>query len=315
MTGAGQPAAREQAGARIDGLFADVASVRPGRTAVVDATDGRELTYAELAARAVGVAEALAARGVGRGDFVGVALGRSADMIVAVLGVLTAGAAYVPLDSSYPAGQLAEMISRSGVKLVIGDPLPGQRVPVISLPADAGPPPAAHAAATINVTAGSAADGGDPAYVMFTSGSTGQPKAVVVPHRAVVRLVRGADFAVMTDAERWLHAAAPAFDGATLELWAPLLNGAPWSSCPACRVWPGWLRRSAGTRSPPPSSPPACSTWSWTPTCRRCAAAPARHRRRGGLGPHLCGGRCRWSARSSTATARPRTPPSPPATG
>jgi amino acid adenylation domain-containing protein len=218
---AGRAAGRERAGPRIDRLFAAAASARPGHVALVDAADGSQLTYAELAARAVGLAGALAARGVRRGDFVGIALPRSADMIVAVLGVLAAGAAYVPLDSGYPAGQLAEMISRSGVRLVIGDPLPGQRVPVISLPAGTVPlaPPAGRAAPAV------AGDGGDPAYVMFTSGSTGQPKAVVVPHRAVVRLVRGSGFAAMTGAERWLHAAAPAFDAATLELWAPLLNG------------------------------------------------------------------------------------------
>jgi amino acid adenylation domain-containing protein len=200
---------------RVDRLFADVARARPGDIAVVDAADGRELTYAALAARAAGVAEVLAAHGVRRGDFVGIALPRSVDMVVAVLGVLTAGAAYVPLDSGYPAAQLTQMISRCGVKLVVGESLPGQQVPTIPLPVR----PSAVSAE------GGAGDAGDPAYVMFTSGSTGQPKAVVVPHRAIVRLVRGAGFATMTAAERWLHAAAPAFDAATLELWAPLLNG------------------------------------------------------------------------------------------
>jgi amino acid adenylation domain-containing protein len=208
------------AGARIDRLFADAAGARPDRVAVIDAADGQELTYGELAGRAAGVAAALAARGLGRGDFIGIALTRSVDMIVAVLGVLTAGAAYVPLDPGYPARQLTEMIGRSGVKLVIGGPLPGQSVPVISL-TDV----AVTARPETPGAGAAAAQDDDPAYVMFTSGSTGQPKAVVVPHRAVVRLVRGADFAAMADTERWLHAASPAFDGATLELWAPLLNG------------------------------------------------------------------------------------------
>ncbi|MGD0603555.1 MAG: amino acid adenylation domain-containing protein [Streptosporangiaceae bacterium] len=205
----------EPAGPRVERLFTEMASAAPDHVAVVDAADGRELTYAGLAARAAAVAEVLTARGVRRGDFVGVSLQRSPDMIIAVLGVLMAGAAYVPLDASYPAAQLTGMISRPGVKLIVGDPLPGQRVPTIPLPAG----PAAASPAAV------AGEGGDPAYVMFTSGSTGAPKAVVVPHRAIVRLVRGASFATMTAAERWLHAAAPAFDAATLELWAPLLNG------------------------------------------------------------------------------------------
>ncbi|OLB77884.1 MAG: hypothetical protein AUI14_14900 [Actinobacteria bacterium 13_2_20CM_2_71_6] len=258
------PAVNVVPGTRIDRLFADVALARPDQVALVDAADGSQLTYAELAARAGRVAEALATCGVRRGDFVGITLKRSVDMVIAVLGVLMSGAAYVPLDGGYTARQLAEMIGRSGVKLVICGPLPDLRVPVISLPVGTGPPPAAAArtpatgpatappwnsgaatappwnsgaatappwnsgAATVPPwNSRTAADGnsGDPAYVMFTSGSTGQPKAVVVPHRAVVRLVRGAGFATMTDGERWLHAAAPAFDAATLELWAPLLNG------------------------------------------------------------------------------------------
>src|SRR6202034_3848568 len=113
-------------GARIDRLFAEVARSRPDHVAFVDAADGRALSYAGLAARAAEVAGVLAAHGVRRGDFVGVALARSADLVVAILGVLTAGAAYVPLDPGYPAAQLATMIDRSGVKLVIGGPRSGQ---------------------------------------------------------------------------------------------------------------------------------------------------------------------------------------------
>ena len=202
----------------IDRLFAEAARARPDQVALVDAVSGDEVTYAELAAQAGRVAELLAAQGVRRGDFVGITLQRSLDMVVAVLGVLMAGAAYVPLDSGYPNAQLAEMIARSGVKLVIGAPLAGLPVPVTGLPV-VGRQTASSAGSRGD------ADGGDPAFTMFTSGSTGRPKAVVIPHRAVVRLVRRSGFATMTAAERWLHLAAPAFDASTLELWAPLLNG------------------------------------------------------------------------------------------
>ncbi|MGH3157016.1 MAG: amino acid adenylation domain-containing protein, partial [Streptosporangiaceae bacterium] len=161
-----------------------------------------------------GVAAELISLGVGRGDFVAITLPRSTDLIVAIAGVLSAGAAYVPLDPGYPIERLSAMARAASIKLIIGR-IPGDLgIRTIDLPESE--------AAAVPPVPGSA---GDPAYVMFTSGSTGEPKAVVVPHRAIVRLVRGANFAEMGPGERWLNAASPAFDASTLELWAPLLNG------------------------------------------------------------------------------------------
>jgi amino acid adenylation domain-containing protein len=200
--------------ARVDALFAQVAAASPDRVALIDASDGREIRYGELAARARGVAAELTALGVRRGDFVGISLPRSTDLIVAILGVLGAGGAYIPLDPAYPIERLQQMKTSIPPKVIIG-----------RMPADLGahciPLPESEA------PAGPQIDGSpeDAAYVMFTSGSTGAPKAVVVPHRAIVRLVRGANFADMGPGERWLNAASPAFDASTLELWAPLLNG------------------------------------------------------------------------------------------
>jgi amino acid adenylation domain-containing protein len=207
-------------GGRVDRLFAETVAARSGQVALVDCADGSELRYGELSARAAAVTQALAARGIGRGDFVGITLPRGTDLVVAILGVLAAGAAYVPLDPAYPVRQLAGMIENAGIRLIIGAVPAGLGVTVIDLPACSST--AQPGADRIEVGPGT---GEDPAYVMFTSGSTGKPKAVVVPHRAIVRLVRGTDFAAMTPAERWLHCASPSFDAATLELWAPLLNG------------------------------------------------------------------------------------------
>jgi amino acid adenylation domain-containing protein len=202
------------ASARVDELFAAVAAAHPGQVALIDSADGRGIRYRELAARARGVAAELTALGVGRGDFVGITLPRSTDLIVAILGVLGAGAAYVPLDPGYPAERLRIMNRSVSTKVIIGQMPVDLGIRCIPLPESEAP-------------AGPAAGGspGDAAYVMFTSGSTGVPKAVVVPHRAIVRLVRGANFADMGPDQRWLHAASPAFDASTLELWAPLLNG------------------------------------------------------------------------------------------
>jgi amino acid adenylation domain-containing protein len=223
VTAADGPAAGPlPGGGRVDRLFAETAAAQPGKAGLIDGGDGAELSYAELAARARAVAAVLTARGVGRGDFVGITLPRGADLVIAILGVLTAGAAYVPLDASYPAAQLADMVENVGVALVIGEAPAELGIPVIALPAPADALPAEAGRAGMAAGAGT---GEDPAYVMFTSGSTGVPKAVMVPHRAIVRLVRGTEFAAMTPAQRWLHCASPSFDASTLELWAPLLNG------------------------------------------------------------------------------------------
>jgi amino acid adenylation domain-containing protein len=209
-------------GGRVGTLFAANVAAHPRSVGMVDADSGTEYSYADLAARANAVAAALSDLGIGRGDFVGITVPRSAELVIAIVGVLQAGAAYVPLDASYPVKRLADMIETAQVRLVIGEAPAELGVPVIDVPPGAACGAAGTAATGAEGTAGT---GDDPAYVMFTSGSTGTPKAVVVPHRAIVRLVRGNDFAAMTAAERWLHCASPSFDASTLELWAPLLNG------------------------------------------------------------------------------------------
>lgn len=207
-------------GDRVDTLFTAAASANLANIAMIDARSGAEYSYGDLASRAAAVAAALSERGIGRGDFVGITLPRSADLTVAILGVVLAGAAYVPLDTGYPVNRLVDMVETAMIRLVIGDAPAELGVPVMDLPHPG------ESAATVPATAaGAAGTGEDAAYVMFTSGSTGVPKAVMIPHRGIVRLVRGANFATMTAGERWLHCSSPSFDASTVELWAPLLNG------------------------------------------------------------------------------------------
>ena len=151
--------------ATIVGLVAAQARRAPEATAVVDGT--AQLTYRELLGRAVGVASALREREVERGDRVGVLLGRGADAVVAQLGVLTAGAAYVPLDPQHPPARIAAILKSAGAEIALTDGTLRQRLPVgvaaleiSGLPAGKTEPP----------------DGGAPedlAYVIYTSGSTG----------------------------------------------------------------------------------------------------------------------------------------------
>ncbi|GAB3472884.1 amino acid adenylation domain-containing protein [Nocardiopsis coralliicola] len=192
----------------------------PGATAVTDADTA--LTFAELGERIEGVAALLAARGAGRGATVAVALPRSAEAVVAQLGVLAAGAAYLPLDVDHPAERLAAVVADAAPACVLtrdgAAPLPDHlaRVEI----ADAA---AAHAGGS----AAAAPRLSDPAYVLHTSGSTGRPKGVAVSHRSLANLLGGHRRGFFAAAARHTgrlrlraaHTAGLAFDAA----WDPVL--------------------------------------------------------------------------------------------
>ncbi len=205
-------------------LFAAQAGRTPGAVAVVQGE--RTLTYAELDAWAHGLAQHLRRRGVRAGSRVALLLPRSVELVVAELAVLRAGAAYVPLDASYPAERTAFMIADSGARLLLSRsgeplaPLPGvDRVDVDTL-SGAG---AAGVAGELDAAGGL---GGEAlAYVMYTSGSTGEPKGVMVPHRAITQLVLSNGYADLDAEDRVALASNPAFDASTLEVWGPLLRG------------------------------------------------------------------------------------------
>ncbi|MGY1584909.1 amino acid adenylation domain-containing protein [Streptomyces sp. MN13] len=205
----------------IDSLFARFAARHPHRTAVTD--DGTALTYAELDARANRLAHRLRAEGVRPGDVVALAAGRDAATAVHLLAVLKAGAAYLGLDRRQPAARRDLILRDAAVRVVLADKASaddlGDALTVI-VPSDE-PSDDTDIAPLPPV-----ADGDRVAYVAYTSGSTGTPKGVCVPHRAVLRLVRDADFLTATADDVFLHFAPLAFDASTLEIWGALLNGA-----------------------------------------------------------------------------------------
>jgi amino acid adenylation domain-containing protein len=202
----------------------------PGRIAV--RAGSSVLTYAELDARADRVARALRARGAGRGQRIGICLERSCDVPVALLGILKTGAAYVPLDPTYPAPRLRFVAGDARLSLLVSAaPLAGwctlPRERQLLLDADGrdlGGWPAAHLRPA---GAGERPGATDPAYLMYTSGSTGTPKGVVVGHGAVVNfLASTAQAPGITANDVLLAVTTVAFDISVLELLLPPCVGA-----------------------------------------------------------------------------------------
>jgi amino acid adenylation domain-containing protein len=202
------------------------ATDRRTRIAISDA-HGRTLRYAELHARALGVAHLLHSHGVRRGDRVGLRMERHADLLAALLGVLYSGAAYVPLDPGFPIDRLRFMAEDARLRCILTQEalLPLLRdcgAPQITLDSAAQIP--RHSAA---LPPEQSPQPDDPAYLIYTSGSTGRPKGVLVPHRAVVNLLRSmARTPGLRADEALLAVTTLSFDIAVLELLLPLAVGA-----------------------------------------------------------------------------------------
>jgi D-alanine--poly(phosphoribitol) ligase subunit 1 len=217
-------AAALPSGETIASLFERQARRSPDAEALWQA--GRAMSYRTLDGKANALAHVLAERGVRRGDIVGIALDRSFEMVVGLLGILKAGAAYLPFDKALPEERIAGMFSQAGVTVVLTREAAREKLSALAPtvlcldgfdPGTAPEPPPGGAP--------DAAAGERPAYVNFTSGSTGAPKGVVVAHRGVIRLLSDPDYTAVSERTRTLQLAPASFDALTFELWAPLLHG------------------------------------------------------------------------------------------
>ncbi len=199
-------------------IFEQVVRERRGLTALVAGQD--RISYEDLEARANAVATLLRRSGVSKGDRIPLLLPRGILFITCALAAMKCGAAYVPLDPSYPSERLRQMLEGLEVRIGLASPrLSAGNSSADWLDPDLAKDLSSLPSPPLQVSAE------DPAYVMFTSGSTGRPKGVEVPHRGIVRLVFGQDFARIGPDETWLHMAPTSFDASTLEIWAPLLHG------------------------------------------------------------------------------------------
>jgi amino acid adenylation domain-containing protein/non-ribosomal peptide synthase protein (TIGR01720 family) len=204
-------------------LFEEQASRTPYRVALVFGDS--QMTYAELNARANRLAHHLRGLGVGPEVTVGLCCERSAEMIVGLLGILKAGGAYVPFDMQYPFERLSFLMEDAALSVLLTqehllDALPAIWAQVVCLDADWD-----EIAASPDTNPPNLTDAENLAYMMYTSGSTGEPKGVSVVHRNVVRLVMETSYADFDEGQVFLQLAPISFDASTFEIWGSLLHG------------------------------------------------------------------------------------------
>ncbi|MEP6605522.1 MAG: amino acid adenylation domain-containing protein, partial [Nitrosospira sp.] len=206
-------------------LFETVAANAPDASAITFGSE--QLTYCELNARANQIARYLNRLGVGSVDLVGVYLERSASLITAMLGILKAGAAYLPLDVAYPEKRLAFMIGDAQPSVVLTQQALAGGLPQISGKIVCLDDATISEESIANpVSFVSPINTGTLAYVMYTSGSTGKPKAIEISQYGVNRLVCNTNYIQITSDDRIAQASSTSFDAATFEIWGALLNGA-----------------------------------------------------------------------------------------
>ena len=207
----------------IHGLFEEQAARRPDALALRCA--GITMTYAALNRQANALARCLQKRGVAPDTPVGVCLERSPALVVSLLAILKAGGAYVPLDPAYPAPRIGALQTQAGISLIVTTSDLTDRLTETTaehLRLDQTHDEVSHEQ-THNLPSSARSD--HLAYVLFTSGSTGVPKAVAVPHRGVVRLVTQPNYARFDESTVMLGLAPVAFDASTFEFWGSLTSG------------------------------------------------------------------------------------------
>lgn len=214
-------------------LFVELAEKSPDTVALI--AGEQTLSYGELNRRSEVLAAQLSRLGVTHGDLIGLRMGRSFETVISLLGILKAGGAYWALEEELPGERLRLLVRDAHPRLI----LTTQREHA-SLAKGLNSPVAGESALSVPLHlfedllgaevvperfVPRSVDPTGPAYVNFTSGSTGEPKGVLIPHRGVVRLVKGVDYANLDASQVLVHLSPLSFDASTFEIWGALLNG------------------------------------------------------------------------------------------
>ena len=199
-------------------LFEEWVCKTPDKIAVV--YEGESVTYAQLNEKANSVAHRLRELGVGVGDYAAVISEKSVEIIVALVAIVKSGAAYVPIDPSYPKERMAYMLSDCKPKVVLtyNKLFSSSEYNVIELSDENLYTYDLHNPEKINSS-------NDLIYVIYTSGTTGNPKGVMIEHKGVVRLVRNTNYIQLNEDTMMLQTGQLSFDASAFEVWGALLNG------------------------------------------------------------------------------------------
>lgn len=222
---------------RLHELFEGQAQRAPHSIALVHGD--QRISYGDLDHRANRLMASLFDAGVGPGDRVGLLLSRSVELVVATLAVLKAGAAYVPFDPDDPQQRIRGLMADADIPAVITSPafggmLDGTSARVVHV--DSAPFDREPSGSLLQLTQRVAGAATDICSIMYTSGSSGEPKGVGISHRNIVRLTVGADYVPFGPERRTLLHSPFSFDASTFELWGALLHGGTCVIAPAGRT-------------------------------------------------------------------------------
>lgn len=208
-------------------LFEEQVEKTPDNIAIV--YENEQLTYRELNEKANQLAHYLLAQGIKKETFVAICIGPSLETIVGILGILKAGGVYVPIDPTYPSTRIKFILDDSDAKFLLTNPQLAEKfkkiyqsilkIVILNLKD-------AFFIKELTKNISTITKSYNLIYITYTSGSTGNPKGILISHKNVVRLVKNTNYLNITCSDNVAHASNIAFDASTFEIWGALLNGA-----------------------------------------------------------------------------------------